>query len=124
MRVHLIKNNIVNNTVEMSSLNEAVQIFPDFLCIDANSVGGGPGYRYENGEAFLPEPNLEIIANEIRLQRNNLLRENVDTMNSIRWESMTEEQKTVWREYRQALLDVPQQNDFPLNIVWPNIPQL
>lgn len=28
-----------------------------------------------------------------------------------------------WVEYRQALRDIPQQKDFPDNIVWPTIPE-
>lgn len=28
-----------------------------------------------------------------------------------------------WAKYRQALLDVPQQEEFPANIVWPKMPK-
>ena len=36
---------------------------------------------------------------------------------------LTQEQKTVWSLYRQALRDVPQQEGFPWNIVWPTVPE-
>lgn len=31
--------------------------------------------------------------------------------------------QTAWAAYRQALRDVPQQNGFPLNVIWPAKPQ-
>ncbi len=31
--------------------------------------------------------------------------------------------KTVWREYRQALRNITEQNGYPLNIVWPIKPE-
>ena len=59
------------------------------------------------------------IEKDIRTKRNNLLRTKVDTLNPIRWETLSEEEKEAWRTYRQQLLDVPQQNDFPNNVQWP-----
>jgi hypothetical protein len=35
---------------------------------------------------------------------------------------LTEEQKTLWTSYRQALRDVPSQDGFPWNVVWPTFP--
>lgn len=35
----------------------------------------------------------------------------------------TNEQRSVWVAYRQALRDVPQQEGFPSNIEWPEKPQ-
>ena len=36
-----------------------------------------------------------------------------DKMSPMRWYGMTEEQKQEWAKYRQALLDIPQQEGFP-----------
>jgi hypothetical protein len=36
---------------------------------------------------------------------------------------MTQEQQQAWIDYRQALLDVPEQPGFPINVVWPSKPQ-
>lgn len=62
---------------------------------------------------------------EIRSMRDNLLRGVVDSVNAIRWDSFTEDEKTAWREYRQKLLDIPQHKDFPWwgkEVPWPQIP--
>ena len=48
-----------------------------------------------------------------------MLDEVVDKMNPMRWETFTEVQKQAWRDYRQALLDVPQQDGFPETVEWP-----
>lgn len=57
-----------------------------------------------------------------RDKRNKLLIHYVDVINVFRWEQLTEEEKDLWRQYRQDLLDVPQQDGFPNNIIWPTIP--
>ena len=58
-----------------------------------------------------------------REDRNNELSRTVDQINTLMWESMSEEKKNAWRAYRQALLDVPQQPGFPYNIQWPVKPE-
>ena len=40
-------------------------------------------------------------------------------MNGIRWESLPEEKKQEYRDYRQALLDITEQIGFPNNVIWP-----
>lgn len=68
---------------------------------------------------------LSIVNNkalEIRNIRNNILSQEVDKINAIRWEAMTEEKRQEWRVYRQALLDIPAQETFPLEVVWPTQP--
>ena len=65
---------------------------------------------------------VELVSNEIREQRNQLLVENVDKFNAVRWAVLTPEQQQQWIDYRQALLDIPEQSGFPFNIIWPNTP--
>lgn len=62
------------------------------------------------------------LANEIRYRRSLLLQDTVDKLNPLRWETFTEENKHQWREYRQALLDIPEQPGFPKEVVWPEQP--
>lgn len=61
----------------------------------------------------------------IRTIRDELLIEDVDVLSSklLWWEALSEETKQVWRDYRQALLDVPQQAGFPDSITWPTKPE-
>lgn len=61
-------------------------------------------------------------AAHIRNKRNEILARNVDSMNPIRWESMSAEKKAEWEKYRLALLDIPQQEGFPFNVTWPTKP--
>lgn len=57
-----------------------------------------------------------------RNRRNKFLYSYVDSINPVRWATYTELQKQQLIDYRQALLDVPQQEGFPDNIVWPEQP--
>jgi hypothetical protein len=56
---------------------------------------------------------------KVRMKRDDLLKTEIDSLNPIRWESLTEDQKTAYGIYRQELLDVPQQDGFPFNVDWP-----
>ena len=63
-----------------------------------------------------------IKPDTVREQRDKLLSESVDRINSIWWESMTDEQKAAWRTYRQALLDITEQGSDIDTITWPKKP--
>jgi hypothetical protein len=70
---------------------------------------------------FIPYvPTTEELAEQARRQRDGLLSE-VDSIvgNPLRWASFSTEQQTTWANYRQALLDVPQQAGFPNTVNWP-----
>lgn len=56
-----------------------------------------------------------------RALRNQLLVA-VDRVNPIWYNSLTTEQQAELATYRQALLDVPEQTNFPLDINWPAKP--
>ena len=47
---------------------------------------------------------------------------NVDQVNPLWYDSMTQQQKDELASYRQALLDVTDQPDWPVNIIWPAKP--
>lgn len=61
----------------------------------------------------------------VRLIRDQLLETEVDPVPSrfIEWEAKTDAQKTAWKNYRQALLDVTNQDGFPNTITWPTKPE-
>ena len=60
----------------------------------------------------------------VRAMRNELLVREVDPIvtNPLRWNVMTAGEQRMWTDYRQALLDVPQQPGFPSSISWPSKP--
>lgn len=70
-------------------------------------------------------PTTEQLSANARGHRDNLLSE-VDSIvgNPLRWASFSSEQQTAWANYRQALLDVPQQAGFPNTINWPTKPTI
>lgn len=70
-----------------------------------------------------PQITVEEKAELFRKLRDRKLQRFIDSMNPVRWESMSEEQKQQWRDYRQDLLNVPQQAGFPDNIIWPTKPE-
>jgi len=83
-------------------------------------------YLLDNPEMLLDLEAIEMerLTREARARRDTLLKETVDSVNPMRWEALTDVQKDAWRAYRQALLDVPQQEGFPTNIVWPEAPHV
>lgn len=60
----------------------------------------------------------------VRAERDMKLATEVDTIagNALRWAALTAEQQQAWADYRQALLDIPQQAGFPHDVVWPTKP--
>ena len=70
-------------------------------------------------------PTIEELAANARGQRDALLQE-VDSIvgNPLRWASFSEAQQQAWADYRQALLDVPQQAGFPNTVDFPVKPIL
>lgn len=85
--------------------------------------------RAKNGEfgvvAEWTPPTTEQLAAQARAKRDALLSE-VDSIvgNPLRWASFSQTQQTAWADYRQALLDVPQQPGFPNTINWPTKPTI
>jgi hypothetical protein len=83
----------------------------------------------EDIAAFVPPTQEELDAleaEEARNIRNSLLAENVDPIvsNPLRWNSLTEAKQQEWVDYRQALLELPDNTpNWPYNIIWPTIPQ-
>lgn len=52
-------------------------------------------------------------------KRDKLLAEGPDRISPMWWASMTEQEQQAWTFYRQALLDITEQDDYPEFIVWP-----
>lgn len=73
-----------------------------------------------------PEPEPEPIdpAAEARGIRDTKLSEmDVIVSNPLRWNEMSDDLQQAYADYRQALLDVPQQDGFPDKVVWPTPPE-
>ena len=62
----------------------------------------------------------EVLSLDVRLERNKLL-SNTDHLIQSDY-PISDEKKQEIKVYRQALRDIPQQDGFPENIVWPDKP--
>jgi hypothetical protein len=71
-----------------------------------------------------PVYTTEQLSEQARLTRNNLLSQ-LDSIvsNPLRWASLSQQQRDEYADYRQTLLDVPQQSGFPTEINWPTLPE-
>lgn len=80
----------------------------------------------DDKEPFTPltaEQNEAKLAEAARMHRAFLLGE-MDSIlsNPLRWDAMSSDKQAEWTTYRQALLDVPQQSEFPETMTWPEKP--
>ena len=64
---------------------------------------------------------IDALSYNLRSQRYNLLTQ-IDRVNPIWYNSLTEQQQIELQQYRTDLLNVPQQSGFPTNITWPSKP--
>lgn len=65
---------------------------------------------------------LELQVAKARERRNQQLAESDRYMLVDLWESYSADMKQQWKDYRQALRDVPEQAGFPYTIEWPMQP--
>ena len=127
MRFCVIDKNtgICINVIELQSAEEFFTTNPVEVLADDHTGEIGQtwinGIWQTSGSMNLTD---EELSRQVRYKRDRYLRIIVDTMNPIRWAVMTTEQQQAWVDYRQALLDVPEQEGFPTNIIWPVRPEV
>ena len=120
MKAHIVENGVVVNTI----LVESLDVLPNLIEATEGSIGWlFDGNNFTNPTVEQESDILTPLAIEVRQKRDRLLEEYVDTLNSIRWNAMSSQQQAAWQTYRQALLDVPQQEGFPRNVTWPEMPE-
>lgn len=80
----------------------------------------------DNFTAYVAPTQAELdaaLAVEVRADRDDrLLEVDVIAGNALRWAELTTDVQADWSNYRQELLDVPQQVGFPNNVTWPTKP--
>jgi hypothetical protein len=99
---------------------------PDMTVTEAEWEAAGGLARLIDGEIFLGKTDAEKRLekeDEVKAKRERILNETVDRINGPWWESMSEDEKTLWRAYRQALLDIPEQEGYPFQVIWPEKPE-
>lgn len=111
---------------DISNFTAYRSIYPDREL--ASDHTGEIGWTWTGSQWQKPDPNagksLEQIAKEKRLTRDQLLRRTVDSISPVRWNAMSEEEKKIAQDYRQALLDITDDPNWPLNPNWPVVPSI
>jgi hypothetical protein len=70
------------------------------------------------------EEHKTYLAITIREKRNQLLAESDKFVVVDRWEKYDQQVKTEWADYRQALRDITEHAEFPVNVEWPIEPSV
>lgn len=126
MRVCLL-NSVTKEVINIVSLNSIGEHNPTPGVEVAPQHDGDIGWIW-NGSGWTDPSNPglteEQLTNQIRRKRDKALKRVVDKMNAVRWETLTQQQKDNYINYRQALLDIPQQPGFPYTVTWPTPPQI
>lgn len=119
-----------------STLSEAATAFPEYLVLSCPD-GVSQGDYWENGQfhkrpeaptdyhcfdysSKVWELDVEMASAAMRAQRDRLLAESDWIV--ARAAEAGEPVPQPWRDYRQALRDVPDQPGFPAEVVWPTPP--
>lgn len=79
----------------------------------------------QGGPAPLTEEvRYERHAGVVRMLRDNLLQTHVDPIasNALRWSELSDDQRMQLSEFRQLLLEMPDQDGFPYTVSWPDVP--
>lgn len=107
-------------------------VAPDDLAEQLSPIIGYAKLLDNKGTLQLPDNLAELaeqkrladLVTEGRAERDRRLQE-LDAIvgNPLRWGGLTTEQQQAYVDYRQALLDVPQQASFPETVVWPTMPE-
>ena len=116
MKAYLIKDGVVENSILVDSL--------DFMpgLVEATEHAD-IGWIYQDGSFINPnqekENNIEAqIAESVRQDRDALLLESDWTQGND-----APVNKDDWSVYRQALRDIPSQDGFPREVIWPSKPE-
>jgi hypothetical protein len=111
------------DNVSYIETEETTEINFDTMMVVNNEIVNRPARPSSNhfwidGEWILNE---EAEAERVRCIRDELLKE-CDWVTAKSYETQTSVPES-WAAYRQALRDIPQQSNFPANVVFPEKPQ-
>jgi hypothetical protein len=128
---YVIENSIITNAILVDNDINPQQFGAILL---ENYPDAKIGYTYFNGvlrdqdgnEVTPTQPPEPVDPALVAIQEANAeIQQKLKRVNSIgflEWEDLGTEKQTAVRAYKQALLDLPNQPDFPNNIQWPQDP--
>lgn len=117
MNVHLSDNSIIPYAYRIDGEEDndgfiCQAVKHDYISGNFTEINECPDWRLQLEK--------EMLSLDVRLERNKLLS---DTDHLIQSDyPISDEKKQEIKVYRQALRDIPQQDGFPDNIVWPDKP--
>jgi hypothetical protein len=101
---------------------------PDMTISESDFYAVGGLVRLINDKIVLGKTDAEKLAEaqqKVRDRRNRMLEKTVDPLQKVLvWNSLSKSKQQKITAYRQALLDVPEQDIFktdPENVIWPEI---
>lgn len=109
----IIEDGVIVNTIDLDPDECDPSLFNAIECPEWAAIGT----KYIDGQFIKEAVPTEVLAAEARNQRNALLADSD-------WTQVPDASvdTTAWAAYRQALRDLPEQEGFPENIVWPEKP--
>ena len=101
--------------IEQIFLEKIISCPDDAVFSENLAIAKGEAY---NGEYTIED--IPMTAEEARAKRDKLLSDTdwTQTLDA----PIDEDTKAAYRAYRQALRDIPEQEGFPLDIIWPELP--
>jgi len=114
----IVKNVSLTDSLEGINLPEGEELAPRH--------DGAIGWKWSGTDWEIPQVEVSFDERCLRVRRNRdgRLKVHVDKYTAIRWSLLSADQQQKVLDYRQALLDVPQQEGFPDNVTWPEVPNL
>jgi hypothetical protein len=94
MRVAIIENGIITNIIQAQTLEEAIAIFPNAVCLNVDGVFCDIGWTYING--VLSEPVVIISLGEAIFQVQVAIQDYAQTLLSAAVEGASSEERDTW----------------------------
>ena len=119
--------NVDSHTETDSSTGQPITIWDyDYFELSANYRANLVADIENNLEVWLQrarDAEYDRESGKVRAYRDKLLNDcDVTFCNAANWALMDEAKRLEWQEYKQALRDISEQEDFPLSVSWPVAP--
>ena len=119
MKAYLVEDNVVKNIVLVDSLDAMPNLIEATQHASIGWVYDGTSFTNPNHE--MENDIVTPLKESIREKRDRLLSSTDWTQSSD--SPLSNEKKTEWATYRQALRDIPEQLGFPQEITWATRPE-
>ena len=126
------ENNLITGIQTYPLITNLTHIIIDDSNFDVVSKAVNHAHLVDTGNGLELPANIEILAEEkelidltdkVRMDRDfKLIQLDSVVSNPLRFNGLSDGQKTAYADYRQALLDITVSEGFPVNMIWPEMP--